>query len=584
MLWHSWAWAALLLGVVAGNKNCLCRIFTYKGTRDFPGAFLVEDSAFFTYSDDSIHGFSTLNLHCDSLSITVGVLSVETLSMENWMMGTYWTLFKRVVWIAMLISIAIPTLACAQVSADRQKALPLLESYAAIDFLNPYGIENFSEHYIDALSTLLLAEGHYKQGRYLAAHGALENLWSIYPAGDIRWGHLPTDPFGINIGSPPSYYALRMLTDTVEWRLMNPDAGAATRTARMTVVLVGSSNGIEPRNLQELQQGAGVFAQHTLDPLLLDHDSAVIHDSLRLFREYVVAMTDGDLDVDVRILHLPELDVSVSASVNAGRNIASISDVSEVWESLETEVMDETDWWWLIYPSHVPEQYSDFENAEFITGGMGVGPDSVSPLFIVDDRWLVRKPPHIGEGRYSKLEREAYLPQWLQHEFFHHLFRTYREFGLEEVPHQWFNRSTWPADFVGRYEPDYFHEALYKRLQGADTPLVSALRYSTTGGGGVVTLSDLAGLYIRDPAENTWHLGSILISPQLEWLNFANVRWSLQDDLENGNLLTGPDCPYFGTWGGKRFIVVWERDELGDELDNIVGFNFSGEFYKYISP
>ena len=497
-------------------------------------------------------------------------------------MNTYWILFNRVVWIALFILIASPTLVNAQVSVDRSKASSPPQSFEAIDFLNPYGIENFSEHYIDALSTLLLAERHYKDGKYQAAHDALENLWSRYPVGDIRWAQLPTAPFGINIGSPPNYYALRMLSDTVDWRLKNPGVGAATRTARMTVVLVGNSNGIEPRNIQELQQGTGVHAEHTLDPLLLRHDSAVIHDSLRLFGEYIVAMTDGDLDVDVQVLHLPELDVSVGASMNAGRNFATISDVSQVWESLDSQVMADTDWWWLLYPSHVPEQYSDFEHAEFITGGMGVGPDSISPLFIIDDRWLVRKPPHIGDGRYSKVEREAYLPQWLQHEFFHHLFRTYREFELEEVPHQWFNRSTWPADFVGRYEPDYFHEALYKRLQGADTALVAALRYSTSGGN--VSLSEMAGIYIREPVENEWHLGSIRLSPELEWLNSANVRWSLHDNLENGNLLTGPDCPYYGTWGGGRFIVVWERDELGDELDRIDGFNFSGEFYEHFVP
>ena len=32
-----------------------------------------------------------------------------------------------------------------------------------------------------------------------------------------------------------------MLSDTVEWRLANPGQGAALRTARLTVVLVGSS-------------------------------------------------------------------------------------------------------------------------------------------------------------------------------------------------------------------------------------------------------------------------------------------------------------------------------------------------------
>jgi hypothetical protein len=56
---------------------------------------------------------------------------------------------------------------------------------------------------------------------------------------------------------------------------------------------------------------------------------------------------------------------------------------------------------------------------------MGTGAEGFSPFFIIDDRWIVRKPPHIGTGEYSDVERSVYLPQWFQHEFFHHLFRTY---------------------------------------------------------------------------------------------------------------------------------------------------------------
>lgn len=490
--------------------------------------------------------------------------------------------FKRVVCVAMMTVGLGAGIVEAQVGMPRDAASDKLQSTAATDFLRPYGLEHFSAQYIDAFSTLLEGQRLLANGDTPGAQQMLADLWSRYPAGDIRWSQLPTDPFGINLGNPPFYYALRMLTDTVDWRMEHPDAGPPARTARLTVLLAGASNGIEPRTHEEIKLGTGVHTQHTLEPLLLENDSAVIHDSLRLFREYVVAITEGDLDIEVHVVHLPELDVSVHAGMNSGRYFASIADMSEVWAALDQETMNETDWWWMIYPSHVPEQHHDFQGAEFITGGMGTGPDSASPLFIIDDRWLVRKPPHLGEGQYTDIEREVYLPQWLQHEFYHHLFRIYPEFELEEIAHQWFDRSTWPTDFAGRYEPDYYHEALYRRLQDADRPLVAALRYASTGQ--VATLADLAGIYVREPTLNKWHLGSILISPQLEWLNTANVRWRLYDDLKNGQLLTGPDCPYHGTWGGDRFHIVWERDDLGDEIDQIRGFSFVGELYQKISP
>jgi hypothetical protein len=32
----------------------------------------------------------------------------------------------------------------------------------------------------------------------------------------------------------------------------------------------------------------------------------------------------------------------------------------------------------------------------------------------------------------NEAERRAWLPQWLQHEFFHHLYRTYGQLKLED--------------------------------------------------------------------------------------------------------------------------------------------------------
>ena len=455
----------------------------------------------------------------------------------------------------------------------------------AEEFLAPYGLDNFPDHYVEALSALLRARTHYEAGQVGQAKTVLDALWAQHPVGHPSWGGLPTQPFGLFIGSPPAYYALRMLSDTVEWRLANPGQGAALRTARLTVVLVGKSSGIEPQNATDLAQGTGVFVQHTLDPLLLADGNAVVHQSLELFREYVVAATEGALDVEVQVLHLPDLELPVHAYKSGSFAVAGLVDAESLWWSIPEPVIEATDWWWVLYPSHVPEQHLDFAGVEFITGGMGTGAQAGSPYFVIDDRWLVRKPPHLGSGPYSDVEREAYLPQWLQHEFFHYLFRTYPEFGLEDTPHQWFDTSTWPPDFVGTYEADYFHEALHKRLQNAATPLVKAMRYATAGAPWhLFDVGDLLGSYQRSPVLNDWHLGSIQLAPQLEWQNQAGVDWNLQDDVAHGRLPTGPDCPYFGTWSGSRFDVALERDALGDLLPVLSGFFFNGDLYERIGP
>lgn len=457
----------------------------------------------------------------------------------------------------------------------------------ALEFLEPYGIENFSDHYVEALRTFLLVEQRYGAGHYSSARSLLDDLWSSYPAGASEWGALPTQPFGINIGSPPTYYALRMLTAMVDWRLASGVVGdVAPRSARLTVLLVGETSGIEPTSLLDLVLGQGQPVVHTLDPQVEADDHTVLHQSLQLFRDYVFAATESNLAVETHVLPLPQVSLPVEATfLPGGGKFAGLTNASQVFDHVSEADQEATDWWWVIYPSHVPEQYPDFATAEFITGGMGTGPDSLSPFFIIDDRWLVRKPPHLGSGAYSEVERRAYLPQWLQHEFFHHLFRTYPELGLEATPHQWFDLGTWPPDFVGQYEADYFHESLVKRLQLADPPLHVALRYATADAPwDRITLGDVLGAYERYPIENDWHVGTISLigGTVLRWTNTAGVSWSLQADLLEGALLTGPDCPYFGVPNAEEFSLQLEKDEIGDLLPSVDAFAFLGEKYTKV--
>lgn len=141
-----------------------------------------------------------------------------------------------------------------------------------------------------------------------------------------------------------------------------------------------------------------------------------------------------------------------------GEMIVSYPDTQAMIDAVSPEIASTTDIWWVIAPSGVQETATTL-NRHVITGGMGLSNDG-RPLILSDDLWFVRKTEHLGQGKWTELELRTYHPQWFQHEFMHHIYRTWPEYGLEATDHQWFDRNTWPDDFVGVYEPDYYFEAI----------------------------------------------------------------------------------------------------------------------------
>jgi hypothetical protein len=235
-----------------------------------------------------------------------------------------------------------------------------------------------------------------------------------------------------------------------------------------------------PGTLKEMQERTGREVTHQLDPAMDAGAQTIVDQSTWLFGEYIRAIAGGRLVMQTRIVRLPDLNVPVEI-VPGDPQFAQLANGAEakIWKAVPDDVRASTDWWWIIYPSHFPEDSPELAKTEFITGGMSKGPDGQSPAFVIDDLWLLRKPsPYTGRTSYTEQERRAYLPQWFQHEFFHNLFSIYPEFKLEASSHQWFDRKTWPSDFEGHLEADYFAEALHKRLQKADPPLRVKLRYA----------------------------------------------------------------------------------------------------------
>ncbi|MEO1652956.1 MAG: T9SS type A sorting domain-containing protein, partial [Bacteroidota bacterium] len=401
-------------------------------------------------------------------------------------------------------------------------------------------------------------------------------IHNAYPTGTNQWWNIFNDPNGANIGTPHAYYGLRMIQDIVDFQLNKPENVSPQKT-RMKVVLVGGSEGIQPHTEQELQSGTGPFIQNSLHPKLREENYRIVRQSLEFFFTYVTAITGGQMEIELEVLELP--DLSLSVNVTNTQPYFATGSIQPVWETLSQEVKESTDWWWIMYPSHVPD-FPTFDDEAFITGGMGLD-EKGGPAFIIDDKWIVRKPAHLGKGDYSDIERRIYLPQWFQHEFFHHLYRAYPELRLEVNGHDWFNRNFWASDFVGQFEADYYAETLHKRLQVDCVPLVNKLITRVDAGPekpfASISIDDLLGEYSLDNIQNPWQEGALIQEGnKYFWRNKANVQWEVFPNIEAGRLETGADTPY----PGQDFFLELYQNLDGSYIPGVTSLRYQGELYK----
>ena len=237
-------------------------------------------------------------------------------------------------------------------------------------------------------------------------------------------------------------------------------------------------------------------------------------------------------------------------------------------DTVDPALAGETDIWWVVTPSGVVGEEEEL-GRHFITGGMGLSRDG-RPLILSDDLWFIRKPNHMGRGEWTEAEVRSYHPQWFQHEFMHHLFRRWPEFRLEVEGHQWFDRATWPDDFEGLHEADYYAEAITRRLLNAELPLAEGLRAIEFSSASDFERDDYLGQYRREPVENPWHEVTIeLVDQSLWWRNQAGVSWSLL--LTADELRAGADNPY-----GEQALPIETRG------GQIKALWFTGERYQRI--
>jgi len=334
--------------------------------------------------------------------------------------------------------------------------------------LKPLGITQFSPLYRRAIDVYFTAVAAYRKQDYIAAQKILQALWLETPPGDPAWKKLQNEYRSLlsvaDFGAPPAYAALRMLTDCVEWRIKNSLPVTPQTTVQLTVVFVGQSTGLEPATLAELDKHEGRLTTNSLDAALNGlKGEQIVNDAYWLFDEYILAITQGRTQVKRVFVRLPALDVQVGLHRGGVELPRKVSE--QILTAVPAGIAQTTDWWHLVYPSHVPKA-ADFVNERFVTGGMRrLSGHSSSLCFVSEDLKFLRTANQNGHRLLQETERSAALPQWLQHEFFHYLFASYPKLQLEATEHQWFDRKTWPTDFVGSIEADYYAEAMHKRLQ-----------------------------------------------------------------------------------------------------------------------
>jgi hypothetical protein len=459
------------------------------------------------------------------------------------------------------------------------------------------GAEGFSAPYRAVMDTSVLAWDDLQSCDPAAAQQRLAALFGDLPRGSAAWDSV-TNERGGQVDTPPGLTVASMLARVADARV-EKKPGAPTAPLRITVAIAACSRGVVPANQAELTGpvdggagGGGTTHTAEVDPALLADDFAVLRQSLSVFQAYVEALFGGRATAEVQFAPLPaDRCVDVLFEWSNGRPFARPSPgaVHDMIAAAPPDALGRTDWWQFIYPTLLPDDPNDFDSNEWVTGGSTSGPHG-EVLNLVDDQWFLRQPPHFVSQPhtpfprvpYQEIERFFYLPRWLTHETHHHFFGyEFPEAKLEEPPgsHSWFDRSTWPADFVGRFEQDYFDQADFLRFQTATPPIWVRARYSFDWG--AIADVDLVGRYeacrLPEWSDNDylWNKGSIALTDgHLTWTNDAGVSWRLASWREDASVPPGSVRLVDGPYPGQLWKFTQDRDPgTGAGIGVVGGFD-----------
>lgn len=423
-----------------------------------------------------------------------------------------------------------------------------------------------SEDFKDVVETYIEVEDLVIDEDYSQASQKLSALWTKYPKGSDVWDDIKAH--NVWVGIPAAYNGLRALDDVVNFHLTNSSPCSDPIAMNIKVVLVGKTSGLMPANPNQMTAGQGTQTTKTLDGRLTANNNKLIEDLLFVFSGFIEASTKGVIKPNIEVIELPNFEYLASVKeVSTGKASAYGDSYPDIWSSLQPEQKNSTDLWWIMYPSFVPgiggqasTSTPNFNGTSFYTGGKDIAPTG-APVIWCDDIFFLEKQLHTGGGSITDIERRCYAAMWFQHEFFHHLFDAFPTFrnlrainssipvtpdNLEQSGHVWFTQSSWPSDFQGKFEADYFHEAMEKRLKEVvEGPLAERLivRRDAVPSNilNSVPQSEIEGNYEALVVLNGYNEFSITKDGnKYVWENLIPIKYYMNLNLSEGIFTNGP--------------------------------------------
>ena len=349
-------------------------------------------------------------------------------------------------------------------------AIAAANTSAQLDkFWTRYGAKStFDKDWVELLTKLLEAEDKVVLQDFKGARVIVDELIKKYPLmerntpGANAWwanyGKMVLRNPRPHFGEPGMYAHLRMLDDITKMGVSKTLLG---KTALRMAIVMPACTDIVP-------ESGPTLTNERLSPEIEANDFAVVRQSLRLFQSYLLAISGGELRLELKFYKI-EKCLQIKPETGYLQGIFSTP-----LDQLPKGEAEKADIFWLIYPNH-------FDKEAEITFKGGMSSYTGKPLFMSEDDWIItKKAPQQGSGSRTEIERRMYLPEWVQHEFFHHLMATWKvELGLPNTDKEWADNSTWPADFNGILEEDFYSEALNKRLYKANPSIVQKLKLAT---------------------------------------------------------------------------------------------------------
>ncbi len=436
---------------------------------------------------------------------------------------------------------------------------------------------------VDAAETFAVARALYREGLFEECEKELTSFWKKNPRDSGAWG-LQSENVGFKLGFPCVYPALILLSDAVAWRIKAKTLAKPVQAMDWNIValLVGTSSGFMPANDTEAKEGKGTPVSAKIDPLLLANDNRLMHDLVWLTREYYLAVTEGKISLRLHVVHLADLEFKVCAPGGPG---GRDENNNKLKAALPEDIAKLADWYWLIYPEVEPARGGKYYLHSYgpggtIPGGISGMPGTDNTMVMCEDHSLTRRLITDGRGPVHPLAHQIYIPYWLQHEFFHDHFSHNLHLQLEVKSHQWFERETWPADFVGRFEPDYYSESMFKRLQSQAKPSLAGYFIRRSWFPELLTkiqAEDLVGRYSEAQPQNGWGSGEVkLVDGKLEWTNGVGKTWGLTLEKE-GVLKTDERNPYLSQRPNFEMVPIRGADGLPSQ--GVGGLKFGNQIF-----